>query len=157
MGNWCSAFGYETELSTRLSDKLHGGKIAGAGEKDTTVRFEINGRIRYLPAEVKTNGGRVDTLLDGTNKAKFVIYAMRLCNSTTGGKLREVPQVIIPTPLFLAKLKEFNALKEVRHNGVVDGIAIQPSKKDWFEWLLDYPMIYDKTLTWHYDDFEGLE
>lgn len=157
MGNWCSEFGEKTELSTRLSDRLNGGKVAGPNEKDTTIRFEINGKIRYLPGEVKTNGGRVNTLLDGTNKVPYVIYAMHLCNSTTGGKLREIPQVIIPTPLFCAKLIEFGALKQVRHNGVVDGIAIQPSNKAWFEWLLDYPMVYDKTLTWHEDDFEGLE
>lgn len=157
MGNKFSEFGYETELSTRLSDKLYGGKVAPQNAKDTTIRFEVNGKIRYLAGEVKTNGGRVDTLLNGTNKAPYVIYAMHLCNSTTKGKLREVAPVIIPTALFCAKLTEFGALKEVRHNGKVDGIAIQPSNKAWYEWLLDYPMVYDKTLTWHEDDFEGLD
>lgn len=153
----CAEFGYAVELSTRLSTRLHDGKVAKQGEVDTTIRFEINGKIRYIAGEVKTNGGRVNTLLDGSNKAPFVIYAMHLCNSTTKGKLREIPAVIIPTELFCAKLREFGALKEVRHNGVVDGIAIQPSNKAWYEWLLEYPMVYDKTLTWHEEDFDGLE
>lgn len=157
MGNSFSAFGYQVELENRLSARLHNGKIAGQGEKDTTIRFEVEGKIRYYAGECKTNGGRVDTLLNGTNRAPYVLYAMHLCNSTTKGKLREIPTVIIPTALFCAKLVEFGALKEVRHNGRVDGIAIQPSNKAWYEWLLDYPMVYDKTLTWHEEDFEGLE
>ena len=157
MGNKFSEFGYKVELESRLSEKLHGGKIAKQGEKDTTIRFSVNGKIRYLAGECKTNGGRVDTLLNGSNKSKYVIYAMHLCNSTTKGKLREIAPVIIPTELFCSKLIEFGALKEVRHNGKVDGIAIQPSNKAWYEWLLDYPMVYDKTVTWSEDDFEGLE
>lgn len=153
----CGEFGRNFELSMRLSARLHDGKVALQGEKDTTIRFEVNGKIRYIDGECKTNGGRVDTLLDGSNKAPFVIYAMHLCNSTTKGKLREVPAVIIPTELFCTKLREFGALKEIRHNGKVDGIAIQPSNKAWYEWLLDYPMVYDKSVTWTYEDFEGLE
>lgn len=145
------------ELNTRLSTKKNGGKVANAKQNDTSIRFERDGKIVYIDGESKINGGRVDSLIDGTNKSKYVIYGMYLCNSTTKGKLRLVVPVIIPTELFISKLQEFGALKYMRHKGIIDGIGIQPSNKAWYEWLCDYPMVYDKTLTWHEDDFEGLE
>ena len=150
------AYGCQMELESRLSNRLHNGQVAKQGEIDTTVRFSINGKIRYIPAESKVNGGRVDTLLNGSNKAHYVLYTLRIQNSTTQNLLRYVPTVIIPTDLFCAKLREFGALKEVRHNGKVDGIAIQPSNKAWFVWLSEYPMVYDKSKVWYADDFVGL-
>ena len=42
--------------------------VSKQGKADISVKMEIDGKIRYIPAECKTNGGRVDDLLNGKNK-----------------------------------------------------------------------------------------
>ena len=59
--------------------------VSSAGQADVHVKY--NGR--YVPAEVKTNGGRVDSLLDGSNKSKFVIYVMEYVQRHKAGKKTE--------------------------------------------------------------------
>ena len=50
--------------------------VSSAGKADVHIKY--NGR--YIPAEVKTNGGRIDSLIDGTNKSKF-LFVHPVCNS----------------------------------------------------------------------------
>ena len=38
--------------------------VAKQNEVDVYVKFSINGKIRYIPAECKTTGGRIGSLLD---------------------------------------------------------------------------------------------
>lgn len=157
-------FGRAFELSCArpLSNKT---TVAKQGATDVSVKFRTPKGVRYVPAECKTNGGRIDSLLDGSNKSRYVVYMMdtiqRHKATKTRGEWTEVRRlekpVIIPTQLFIETLKRFNALKEVRHGGVVDGIAIQVSSKKLYEWLLDYPVVFDREYTYEEWEFEGLE
>lgn len=144
--------------------------VSKQGKADISVKIEINGKIRYIPAECKTNGGRIDDLLNGKNKSAFVIYRLEFTQKHKATKTapareerRLVPAVIVPTDLFLQMLTECNAIKEVAHNGVVDGLAIQPSSKKMFERLTAYIdnygdcVLFDRERTYADFDFEGLE
>lgn len=154
----CGTSGIVTELmcarpNSRKTD------VSKQGKADVHIKY--NGR--YIPAEVKTNGGRVDTLLNGTNKAKFVIYALDFTQKHKAGKNtpareehRHIDPVIIPTDIFVEVLRECNAIKEVAHNGVVDGIAIQPSSKKLFQWLEQWPVEFHNDWDYTSEDFEGL-
>ena len=50
--------------------------VSKQGQVDVFVKVIINGKVKYVPAECKTNGGRVNDLLDGSNKSRFVIYKL---------------------------------------------------------------------------------
>ena len=143
--------------------------VAKQGKTDVSVRVVVNGKARYLPAECKTNGGRVNDLLDGSNKSRFVIYKLDFVQKHKATKkaeaweeIRSTPALLIPTDLFTAMLIDCNAIKEVRHNGEVDGIAIQPSSKRMFERLIAYAENFpdmEFSPETDYEDwmFEGLE
>ena len=159
----CGRFGREFELACArpLSNKV---EVRAQNRADVHILY--NGK--YVAAECKTNGGRVDDLLSGENKARFVIYRLNFTQKHKASKthgayeeVRTIKPVIIPTKLFLNMLVECNALKEVRHNGVVDGIAIQPSSKKMYERLAAYVDNYELTFsnTAEYESwmFEGVE
>ena len=77
--------------------------------------------------------------------------------------MRTIPAVIVPTDLFLQMLTDCNAIKEIRHNGEVDGIGIQPSSKRMYERLTAYIdnygecVLFDRERTYADFDFEDLE
>lgn len=158
----CGVMGCVAELLTATpnSNKT---TISNPGKVDCFVKLRTeSGHVVPVAVERKTNGGRVQTVESELSKAekmvgRYVVYSMDVCNSTTSGLRRRVPAVVIPRELFLSKLKEFNAIKAVRHNGVIDGYAIQVSNKRWYEWLLDWPVVYDRDAVYSDDDFEGLE
>ena len=136
----CGRFGrvFELECARPNSKKI---RVSAQGRVDVHIKF--NGQ--YIPAECKTNGGRIDDLMNGTNKSRFVIYRLNFTQKhkackTCGAweEVREVPPVIIPTDLFIKMLIECKAIKEVRHGGEVDGMAIQPSSKRMYERLTAY-------------------
>lgn len=145
--------------------------VSKQGQVDVSVKVIVNGKARYMPAECKTNGGRVNDLLDGSNKSRFVIYKLDFTQKHKASKkaeaweeIRSTPALIIPTDLFVAMLIDCNAIKEVRHNGEVDGIAIQPSSKRMYERLKlyekNYPDLkFNPNPETDYEDwmFEGLE
>lgn len=143
--------------------------VSKQGKVDVSVKVVVNGKARYMPAECKTNGGRVDDLLSGSNKSAFVIYQLTFVQKHKATKkaeaweeIRSVPAVIVPTTLFLQMLTECNAIKAVAHGGVQDGIAIQPSSKKMFERLTAYienfpDMVFSPETTYEDWMFEGLE
>lgn len=144
--------------------------VSKQGQVDVSVKVIVNGKAKYMPAECKTNGGRVNDLLDGSNKSVFVIYRLDFTQKFKATKtapareeIRHIPPVIIPTALFVAMLTECNAIKAVNHNGVQDGIAIQPSSKKMYERLNAYidnygeAVLFDNAKTYEAWDFEGLE
>lgn len=143
--------------------------VSKQGKTDVYVKVIVNGKARYVPAECKVNGGRVDDLLNGSNKSAFVIYRLTFVQKHKATKkteaweeLRSVPAVIVPTALFLQMLTECNAIKAVAHGGVQDGIAIQPSSKRMFERLTTYTenfpdMVFSPETTYEDWMFEGLE
>ena len=140
-------------------------KVAEQNQIDTYVKFKLeNGNVRYIPCECKTNGGRVDELLNDS-KAKYVIYDLHFVQKHKASKKRDAydeyrdleQPVIIPKALFLAKLKEFNAIKVINRKGEFDGYGIQVSSKKWYEWLCDYPVTFDNESVYEPWEFEGLE
>lgn len=145
-------------------DKSHKCKIAEQNETDVHIKMEVNGKITYIPAECKTNGGRVDELLNGTTKAKYIIYrlefAQKLKNSVD---VRIVPPVVIPTNLFLETLQEINAIKAINKKGVLDGYGIQVSSKRLYLRLLEYIdnygdcVLFDNEKTFDDWAFDGIE
>lgn len=151
---------FELECARNKSRKA---SVAEQNEVDVSVKFSVNGKIRYIPCECKTNGGRIDELLNGS-KAKYVIYDLHFIQKHKASKSRdaweesrdlEQPR-LIPVGLFLEKLREFNAIKAINRNGELDGYGIQVSSKKWFNWLCDYPVTFDNESTYEEWEFEGL-
>lgn len=158
---------FELSCCRNLSRKT---AVSKQGKTDVFVKVVIDGKERYLPAECKINGGRVNDLLDGSNKSAFVIYRLDFTQKYKATKtapareeIRHVPPVIIPTALFVAMLTECNAIKAVNHGGIQDGIAIQPSSKRMYERLIAYianygdSVLFSNTKVYEDWEFEGLE
>ena len=137
--------------------------ISNPGKADCYIKLRTeSGHVIPVAVERKTNGGRIQTIETELSKAekmvgRFVVYSMDICNTTTSGLRRRVPAVVIPRKLFIEKLVEFGAIKEMRHGGHVDGYGIQVSKKAWYEWLSDWPIVYDRNAVYSDEDFMGLE
>lgn len=144
--------------------------VSKQGQVDVYVKVMVNGKAKYMPAECKVNGGRVNDLLDGSNKSVFVIYRLDFIQKFKASKtapareeVRHIPPVIIPTDLFVAMLTECNAIKAVNHGGVQDGIAIQPSSKRMYERLTAYvdnygeAVLFNNTKTYESWELEDLE
>lgn len=139
--------------------------VSKQGQIDVHVKFiSENGKTYYVPCEAKTNGGRIDELLNGS-KAKYVIYDLHFVQKHKATKKhdaweehRDLEQpVIIPKALFLAKLTEFGIIKAINKKGKFDGYGIQASSKKWFDWLSDYPVKFDNENAYEAWEFEGLE
>ena len=158
---------FEVSCARPLS---HKSGVSAQNRVDVSIKMNVNGEIRYVPAECKTNGGRADDLLNGTNKSRYVIYRLSYTQKFKATKkapareeLRTVDPVIIPTELFLSTLRECNALKTIAHGGVVDGIGIQVSSKKLYERLTAYVTNYgdsvkfDRTKTYEDWELDGLE
>jgi hypothetical protein len=164
----CGAYGRAFELMC-AREKSRKTCVSKQGQVDVSVRVVVNGKVRYVPAECKTNGGRVESLLNGTNKSRFVIYELNFTQKHKATKkaeaweeIRSVPALLIPTALFTAMLIDCNAIKEIRHGGEVDGIGIQPSSKRMYERLTAYAENFPDmkfSPEAEYEDwmFEGLE
>lgn len=156
-------FGRAFELSCARTNS-HKTSVSKQGQVDVSVKFiDGNGKVKYVPCEAKTNGGRVDELLN-SSKAKYVIYRLEFVQKHKASKTRDawdevrmVEPVIIPKALFIAKLKEFNAIKVINRNGEFDGYGIQVSSKKWYEWLSEYPVKFDNENAYEEWEFEGLE
>lgn len=145
---------FELECASARSRKTH---VGLNGETDVYVKVG-KGTVK---AECKTNGGRIESLLTGANRSKYVIYRLDLVIEHKAGKFkpawieyRHVDPVIIPVGLFIEALTKFGAIKST--NGKNPERAIQVSSKKWYEWLLDYPITYKPELRYTEDDFESL-
>lgn len=152
---------FELECARAKSQKK---AVAEQNEIDVFVKFSVNGKIKYLPCECKTNGGRIDELLNGS-KARYVVYDLHFIQKHKASKTRDAWEEVreldaprlISVGLFLDKLKEFNAIKTINRNGEFDGVGIQVSSKRWYEWLTDYPVKFDNESIYEEWEFIGLE
>lgn len=153
---------FELECARKNSRKT---SVSKQGQIDIHVKFvDSDGKVYYVPCEAKTNGGRIDELLNGS-KAQYVVYDLHFVQKHKETKKhdaweehRDLEQpVIIPKALFLAKLIEFNAIKAINRNGEFDGYGIQASSKKWFDWLSDYPVRFDNENAYEAWEFVGLE
>lgn len=146
-------------------EKSHKVKVSEQNEVDVFVKFTNDeGKVQYLPAECKTNGGRIDELLNGTTKAKYIIYRLEFTQKLKNSvDVRIVPPIIAPVDIFVAMLKDVNAIKAINRNGQFDGYGIQVSSKKMYLRLLDYidnygeAVLFDNTKTFELWDLEGLE
>ena len=145
---------FELECARASSRKC---RVSKQGEADVYIKYGKG----YVKAECKTNGGRIESLLNGNNTAKFVIYRLdftqkhKACKSKPAWEeVRHIDPVIIPTELFIEALRKFGAIKST--NGVNPELAIQPSSKKWYEWLKDYPVTYHTDKGYSEIDFEDL-
>lgn len=158
-GDGCMGCIAEMLTATSNSKKA---TISNSGRVDCYIKYRTNsGYIVPVSVESKTNGGRLETLETEFSKAehmsgKYVVYSLDVCNKGTNNKRRYVPAVVIPRRLFIEKLAEFGAIKAVNKNGQLNGFGIQSSSKKLYNWLTDYPIVYDRNAVYSDDDFEGL-
>lgn len=118
--------------------------------------IQPDGSKKRYELESKTNGGRVDEVIGKLEKGRdfFVAYSLSICNKNTSNKVRETAPIICPASEFIAALEECGALKTVNgRDGTPNGIAIQVSKKSWFEWVDSYPVKWDKDFDYSWFDF----
>lgn len=159
-GDGCMGCVAEMLTATAGSKKA---TISNAGKIDCRILYRsARGYVIPMAVERKHNGGRIRTFESEYSKAeemvgRYVVYHLDICNSNTQYLRRYVPAVVIPRTLFVAKLNEFNAIKAVNRNHVLEGYGIQCSSKKWFQWLAEYPIVYDRNAVYCDDDFEGLE
>lgn len=159
-GDGC--MGCVAEMLTATSNSKKS-TIANTGKPDCFIKYRsASGKVIPVTVERKTNGGRIQTIETDFSKAekmsgKYVVYSLDICNKSTGYLRRYVPAVVIPKQLFIAKLIEFNAIKPMYHDGVLDGYGIQASKKPLYLWLSEWPVVYDRNAVYCDDDFDGLE
>lgn len=144
-----------------LSVSANSRKVSVSGVNEVDIYVHINSKKANVPAERKTNGGRIENLRKA-NAPKFVVYSMHFVQKHKAGKtteawdeLREIDPVLIPTTVFLAALDRFGATKST--NGKNPEEAIQVSSKKFFEWLLDWPIPWNPDTVYTWDDFDGLE
>lgn len=130
-------FEFECHSSRDKRDKIGKNK-----NDDISVYIDLgNGYCRKERAECKTNGGRIDHIIEAVEKGKefMVIYELALMNSTTGGKYVYIPAVYCPASKFIEILTDCKAIKTVNKKGEFDGYAIQPSKRNFWKALEQLP------------------
>jgi hypothetical protein len=145
-------------------------EVAKQGETDNHVAIRYGEKIRYVKAESKTNGGRVDKILDGTQTEEYVIYSLHFIQKYRPTKtapareeIRDIPDIIIPMELFRSLLLELGCYKDIAHDGIKDGIGIQPSSKKLFLRLQAYidnygeSVLFNNTKVFDSWELEGLE
>lgn len=125
----CGWFGRIMELASH-TNRSRQVRVARQGKQDTFVKIATtNGKYRRMPAECKTNGGRIGSLLQ-ENAPRFVVYSLNLCNAGTGYTPRNLAPVVLLREDFLRVLEECNAVKDT--NGNHPEPAIQASSKKMF-------------------------
>lgn len=153
---------FELECARKGSHKV---KVAEQNEIDAHIKMVMNnGKIRYIPIECKTNGGRIDEMLNGTTKAQFIVYRLEFTQKLKNSvDVRTLPPIIAPIQLFIDMLQDVNAIKAINRHGQLDGYGIQVSSKKMYERLTAYienygeAVLFNNEKTFEEWDFEGLE
>lgn len=135
------AFGSAVEILHRRPNSRKT-TVARQGKTDGT--FRLDGRL--VGYESKTNGGRV-----GHIKERFVVYTLSVHNSTAN---KDISPRIMRTDDFMTALYQFNAVKEIGHNGQVEDIAIQPSNRKLWAWL-EGQLEFSHDWDYYGEDFGG--
>lgn len=150
------AAGRVFELMNARDGSMKRGVSQGKQADNYVSIIQPDGTKKRYELESKTNGGRVDEVMEKVNNGRdfFVAYRLSICNSTTQNKLRETAAIICPASEFIDALNECGALKVVNgRDGTPNGIAIQVSKKSWFEWVDSYPVKWDRDFDYSWFDF----
>ena len=150
----CGAYG-------KIAEIINGGKrkkaVSKQGKNDIYFSLEIEGKVKRVKAENKINGGRIGSLLDGSNNCKFIVYSMDVCNTGTSGVLRHLDPIIMPVEMFIDLLEDVGAIKAVNEKGKFADWGIQATNKELFLRLCDYPIIFNPSTVYTLDDFDGIE
>lgn len=138
---------FEILCSRALSKK---NEVARQNEADCRVKCEVNGKIVYRSAECKTNGGRIEKLINALENGKdtLFIYRLDVCNSSTQNMRRYIPARIGYFSDFLEMLEECGALKNT--NGKNPEVAIQCSSKKLFIALESYGVPFDNEAVYRF-------
>jgi hypothetical protein len=141
------AYGCIDELlsASKASRKTAIGK---QGETDFYIRVNKDGKISNQKAERKTNGGRIGDLLNGTSKAKYIVYSMDICNAGTSHKRRVTEPKLFSVERFLELLDECNATKST--NGNHPETAIQATSKSLYLAMLEQGETFEPGLVYDY-------
>lgn len=116
------AYGKALELELTPS---HSHKTCVAGHNTPDNYCYVDGQRE--PVEIKSNGGRIGSLLKIENpNYAYVVYKLHLCNSTTGGKMIDISPRIMTVSAFIAILNECGAIRKNSRDGES---CIQPSKR----------------------------
>lgn len=154
---------FELQCSRQKSRKT---TVAKQGKNDNAVKFAANNKrgYKYIPVECKINGGRVETLIDGSNKSKYVVYKLDFTKRypTKNGKVEKritAPAIIVPTEVFVQALLFFGATHKVGHKNddgvlIYDGISIQKNNNLWIEWVQNWPVKFDNERVYKEEDFK---
>lgn len=158
----CGRFGraFELECARIKSTKT---KVGEQNQKDVSIKFLIDGKIRYISAECKTNGGRIDGYFNGSVMGKFTIYRLEFTQKLKfENDVRIIPPVVIPNDLFIALLQDTKAIKVINKGGEFDGYGIQVSSKKLYNRLNAYierygdMVLFDNEKTFNFNDFINL-
>lgn len=134
------AFGRAHET---LARRPRSNKLAVSGHNENDCYVMIDGK--RVPCESKTNGGRIDDI-----KTRYIVYTLCVHNSQADMEIR--PK-IMRADAFVSALYEMNAVKEIRHRGIVDGHGIQVlSRKLWS--YLDEQLDYYSAWEYFEEDFK---
>lgn len=144
------AFGRIKELSSH-STKSRKSRVSAQGKNDTSIKMLINGKIRYIGIEVKTNGGRIENLYHA-NAPKYIAYSIDIDNSLAR---RHTTTKLFPTEIFLEILESVNAIKNT--NGRNPERAVQAVSKKLYDIVSEWAIPYDPNATYTPEDFDGLE
>lgn len=150
------AAGRVWELENACDSSIKCG-VSKGGQADDYVWVNLeDGTKKRYEREDKTNGGRVDEMMRKVERGRYyyVAYKLSICNKNTGYKVRECEPILCPVDVFLAALEECGALKvQNGKDGQPNGIAIQVSKKSWFDWVDSYPVKWQRNTVYDWFDF----
>lgn len=150
------AAGRVWELENACDNSIKCGVSKGEQADDYVWVNQQDGTKKRYEREDKTNGGRVDEMMRKVERGRYyyVAYKLSICNKNTGYKVRECEPILCPVDVFLAALEECGALKvQNGKDGQPNGIAIQVSKKSWFEWVDNYPVKWQRNTVYNWFDF----
>lgn len=122
-------------------------EVAAQNADDCKVKCIVNGKVKYIAAECKTNGGRIEKQIRALRNGHdtLFIYALDICNKGTNNLRRRVKPRIGYFSDFLAICEECGALKST--NGTNPEIAIQASSKKLYIALDGYGVPFDNEKT----------
>lgn len=137
-------------------------RVSKQGKTDITIRFHNGNKVVNKAVERKTNGGRIEDMIQALEKGndKFIAYKLdytvtrSLKDGTTKEETRKA-DIIALFSQFYNMLEEVGAIKWT--NGNNNERAIQVSSKKMFDRLLDWVIPFDINSVYSMDDFEGLE
>ena len=154
-------FGRIDELIS-VKPTSHKTRVSKQGKTDITIRFHNGNKVVNKAVERKTNGGRIEDLIQALEKGndKLIAYKIDytvkhpLKDGTVTEEIRKA-DIIALFSQFYTMLKEVGAIKWT--NGNNNERAIQVSSKKMYDRLLDWVIPFDVNSVYSMDDFEGLE